>query len=210
VIRNDGLRQGVLIVHPLKEHLREVEGLGASFVLVGGERLVKPDIVIDFSDESAPVMKKQYMGDTWLLTTAKYKARIAKAPRLTFDEISPVGFTCSDCASATNKGRDFGESPLATGKPLGNGGYEHQWVSPDGRFIAKELGGVHGGGAWDTLQDFYLADTKSGTESFMDLHAYYEMHFTSDSKGLYFYGCNKFLNADDPSCQLYYLDLSKI
>lgn len=152
-----------------------------------------PDIIIDFTG-STPVLKKQYFDYRQVDFTYRNQNIPTQTDRLTFDQISQNGFTCSDCGSPVNKEKDFG----------GNS-HGREYTSPDGRFIAQEIS--HGSG-FVSPPDLYVTDTKNGSKTFIASNVYYDLHFTSDSNGLYYYGCKIGGGCNSETDHLFYVNLS--
>lgn len=134
-----------------------------------------PDILIDFSNPESPTLKTQYFDYSLVDPSRQHINTQNTVNRLTFDQISPDGFTCSDCIRDFEKEKDFG----------GNS-HGREYISPDGRFIAQEIS--HGSG-FVTPPDLYIKDTTKLSSTFVASNVYYDLHFTSDSKGVYYYGC---------------------
>lgn len=154
-----------------------------------------PDILIDFTNSTGPILKKQFF-DYRLVDMAYRNQNIStQTNRLIFDTISPNGFTCSDCSSSVDKEKDFG----------GNS-HGREYTSPDGKYVAQEIS--HGSG-FVSPPDLYIKDMKTGSKTFIASNVYYDMHFTSDSSGLYYYGCKNGGACDAQTDHLFYVNFSK-
>ena len=103
--------------------------------------------------------------------------------------------TCSDCGNFIDKEKNFG----------GNN-HGREYSSPDGRYIAQE---ISYGRDIVTPPDLYINDTKTGNKTFIASNVYYDVHFTSDSKGFYYYGCKQGGACNNQIDHLFYVDLSK-
>lgn len=155
-----------------------------------------PDIIIDFSNEqTGPVIKNQYFDSFLGDFSARGHLNKYKNDRLTFDQISSDGFICSDCDSVVNKEKDFG----------GNS-HGSEYTSPDGRYIAQEISHDNG---FVSPSDLYIKDTKTGNKTFIAHNVYYDVHFTSDSNRLYYYGCKIGGACDVKTDHLFYINFSK-
>ena len=135
-----------------------------------------PDIIIDFSNPSGPILKQQYF-DPRLVDMVYQNKKIApQTGRVTFDQLSPEDFSCSDCTHIANKDGNFGTN-------------SHGWelLSPDGKLAAQA---ISHGTTWVTPPDLYIKNVATGVSTFVAHNVYYDMHFTSDSKGIYYYGCD--------------------
>lgn len=131
-----------------------------------------PDVIIDFSNPDAPVVKKQYIDDPKLINPPKIKTISVK-------ELSPEGFSCSDCG---NK--------IETEKHLDGRHTADEFYSPDRRFIAQIVTTYLGSPGDIVLGDkLYVIDTTKNTRYPVISNVYDEVRFTSDSKGMYYYRC---------------------
>lgn len=152
-----------------------------------------PDILIDFTGPNGPILKKQYFNSKQVQASNTNGTAPVQTNRLTFDQISPNGFGCSDCSVTASKEKVFG-----------NNSHGYELVSPDGRFIAKQ---ISQGDGIVTPPDLYITDTKTGNDYLVAPNVYYDMHFTSDSARLYYYGCKTGGACDGLSDPLFYVDL---
>ena len=156
-----------------------------------------PDILIDFTNPVGPILKKQYFDYRLVDMTYRNQNIPFQNNRLIFDQISYGGFDCSDCSGLVNKEKDFG----------GNS-HGREYTSPDGRFVAQEISHGNSSGFF-TPPDLYITDTKTGSKNFITHNVYYDMHFTSDSNGLYFYGCKNGGACNPETENLFFVDLTK-
>lgn len=103
--------------------------------------------------------------------------------------------TCSDCDSSVLNEKVFSSNTH---------GSEH--ASPNGRFIAQQ---ISRGNGWVTPPSLYIIDTVDGKKYFISKNVYYDIHFTSDSQGLYYYGCKNGGACGSSEDSLFFVDLSK-
>lgn len=101
------------------------------------------------------------------------------------------GLTCSDCELTDNP--SYFDIP------------KDRFISPDGRFTAEA---VSYGTGFVSPPKLYVTDTQSNSKVFVADNVYYDMHFTSDSKRLYYYGCKYGGACDKYKDHLFYIDLS--
>lgn len=102
------------------------------------------------------------------------------------------GLTCSDCDSVINREKDFGGNTH---------GIEH--TSPDGKYVAQQ---ISRGSGFVSPPDLYIKDMKTGSKTFIASNVYYDMHFTSDSSGLYYYGCKNGGACNAQTDHLFYVN----
>ncbi len=166
-----------------------------------------PDIIIDFTNPATPIFKKQYFkcDDFYDFKTqrmdCKNKDVLIKTPRITFDQISPGGFTCSDCIDANKLLNDDNHDNVDS----------YDIVSPNERFVAKQIerdSSLNSFRLGPPTPDLYIEDKKTGKQILIDKNVHLDMHFTSDSNKLYYYGCKTF-GLCSPGV-LYYVDLSNL
>ncbi|MBP9837044.1 MAG: hypothetical protein KBC78_04405 [Candidatus Pacebacteria bacterium] len=117
-------------------------------------------------------------------------------PKFSLGEINVNQFTCSDCeiSESTDYFSDFSD------------GSRKKFISPDGRFIAETVS--HGTG-FVSPPKLYITDTQNNSKVFIASNVYYDMHFTSDSKRLYYYACKYGGGCDKYKDHLFYIDLEK-
>ncbi len=148
-----------------------------------------PDVIIDFSG-SSPTIKTQFFDDK---QTDRFNPNrpAPQTGRLTFDEISLNGFSCSDCKNSTIY------------KNFTDNSHGDELISPNGKYIARE---ISYGTGFVSSPKLYIENTKTGKKTFIASNTYYDMHFTSDSKRLYYYGCEKGGGCGKVD-HLFYIDL---
>lgn len=140
-----------------------------------------PDILIDVRDDDNPKLIKQYFNKN------KYDDS-----RITYDSITKSGFTCSDCVHR-NENKRYDEK--SHGREL---------LSPNGKYIARQ---ISYGTDWVTPPKLYVVNTRTGKKKFVAKNVYYDMHWTSDSRRLYFYKCDVGGACGSANDYLYYIDL---
>lgn len=149
-----------------------------------------PDIILDFSDEvNGPVLRKQFF-DSSLFLGPKDKRVQYVSNRTTFDEISPNGFTCSDCNK--NSLELYSENDF----------YNKKYVSPNSLIVAELRSHENGWGGY-TSPELYVNNIHVAS------NVYYHIHYTSDSSKLFFYNCGVGGYCGDKDAVLYYIDLSR-
>lgn len=114
-------------------------------------------------------------------------------PKFSEGLIEAQNLTCSDCGNST------------TNEKFSDGGHGRQLISPDGRFIAEQ---ISYGDGFVSPPKLYLRDTENNSKTFIASNVYYDMHFSSDSAKLYYYGCEFGGGCDQYKDHLFFISLN--
>jgi len=113
-----------------------------------------PDVFIDFTNSELPILKTQFFDYSLVDPSHPELTPQTGKSRLTFDTLSPDGFTCSDCSVL----RDQIQSPFGN-----NNDNDYTPASPDGRYkIIKYQGAGFG-----VSSGIYIKDVNKGNKIFI-------------------------------------------